>query len=283
MASKPQSEWVVPHTGIPRTFGLLNIIFGALLLVVGLGYAAWAIVAPTFLKEMQVQTKAALEKARAENATRVAELKKKEAAAKTEEEKEQLRTEREAVEITIEPPDMGDLTNWDMYSDPQYQAYFWSEVSLGILLNIAMIVSGAGLLAATQWGRRLAIGVAWGKILRLVAMAVITLTVILPMTTERMKRAFDKMQAQMKAQPGAMPPPRFSNDAARMTAVFGAVSSVGFTVLGVIYPALAIWFLTRPRARAACTGRPSAKPPGQPAAWAPEAVGEWTADEPGGR
>jgi hypothetical protein len=284
MASQPQPQWVVPNTGIPRTFGVLNIIFGVVLLLVGLGYAAWAVMAPTFIKQIQVQTQEALAKAKAEREAQVAELKKKEAAAKTAEEKEQLKTERAAIEVVVEPPDMADLTNWDMYADPRYQAYFWGDVSTGILLNLAMIVAGAGLLATAEWGRRLAIGVAWGKILRLLAMAVITLTVVLPMTTERTQRAFEKMEAQMKARPGGAAPQAFSKEVARMSAVFGAVASVGFTVVGAIYPALAIWFLTRPRARAACAGRLAGKPDGKPSgAWPGDEAGPWAADEPGGR
>ena len=36
MASQPRSQWVVPNTGIPRTFGLLNVIFGVMLLLGGI-------------------------------------------------------------------------------------------------------------------------------------------------------------------------------------------------------------------------------------------------------
>jgi hypothetical protein len=284
MASQPQPQWVVPNSGIPRTFGLLNVIFGILLLLGGLGSAAWVLITPTFLKTMQAQAQETLAKAKADREARIAELKEKEAAAKTEAEKEQLRAERATAESVPEPPDMSDLMTWDMFADPRYQAYFWSEVSLGVLLNIAMIVAGAGLLATAEWGRRLAIGVAWGKILRLVAMAVITLTVILPITTERSQRAFEKMTAKMQGRPGAGVPRGLSNEMARMTAVFGAVGSVGFTVVGAIYPGLAIWFLTRPRARAACAGRSSGKPAGKPPGALPEdAVGAWATDEPGGR
>jgi cell division protein FtsB len=168
MASQPRSQWVVPNTGIPRTFGLLNVIFGVLLLLGGIGSVAWVLMAPTIGKAMQAQRRETLAKANAEREARIADLKKQEAAAKTEAEKEQLRTEREAAESVPEPPEPPDVTIWDTYADPRYRAYFCGEVSLGIVLNIAMIVAGAGLLATAEWGRRLAIGVAWGKIVRLV-------------------------------------------------------------------------------------------------------------------
>jgi hypothetical protein len=249
MASQPRSQWVVPNTGIPRTFGLLNVIFGVMLLLGGIGSVAWVLMAPTIGKVMQAQRRETLAKAKAEREARIADLKKQEAAAKTEAEKEQLRTEREAAESVPEPPEPPDVTIWDTYADLRYRAYFCGEVSLGIVLNIAMIVAGAGLLATAEWGRRLAIGVAWGKIVRLVAMAVITLTVIVPMTAEYTQPSLDKIAAQAR-----LGGPAMSNQMAQVMPILGAVGAVGFTVVGSIYPGLAIWFLTRPRARAACAG-----------------------------
>jgi hypothetical protein len=249
MASQPRSQWVVPNTGIPRTFGLLNVIFGVMLLLGGIGSVAWVLMAPTIGKAMQAQRRETLAKAKAEREARIADLKKQEAAAKTEAEKEQLRTEREAAESVPEPPEPPDVTIWDTYADPRYRAYFCGEVSLGIVLNIAMIVAGAGLLATAEWGRRLAIGVAWGKIVRLVAMAVITLTVIVPMTAEYTQPSLDKIAAQAR-----LGGPAMSNQMAQVMPILGAVGAVGFTVVGSIYPGLAIWFLPRPRARAACAG-----------------------------
>ena len=280
MASQPQSQWAVHNTGIPRTFGLLNVIFGVMLLLGGIGSVAWVLIAPTFGKAMQAQRRETLAKAKAEREARIADLKKQEAAAKPEAEKEQLQSERATAESVPEPRGMTGVTIWDTYADPRYRAYFCSEVSLGIVLNIAMIVAGAGLLATAEWGRRLAIGVAWGKIVRLVAMAVITLTVIVPMTAEHTQRMLDKIQAKMQAQPGAGVPRSFSKEVARNQAILVAVGAVGFTVVGSIYPGLAIWFLTRPRARAACAGRSAEKPP---EAWPDGEVRAWAADGPGGR
>jgi hypothetical protein len=244
MASQPQSHWVVPNTGISRVFGLLNVIFGVMLLLGGIGSVAWVLMAQTIEKAMRAQSLA-----KAKREARIADLKKQEAAAKTEAEKEQLRTERETAESVPKPPEPPDVTIWDTYADPRYRAYFCSEVSLGIVLNIAMIVAGAGLLAMAEWGRRLAIGVAWGKIVRLVALAVITLTVIVPIAAEHTQPSLDKIAAQAR-----LGGPAMSNQMAQVMAILGAVGAVGFTVVGSIYPGLAIWFLTRPRARAACAG-----------------------------
>jgi hypothetical protein len=230
----------------------LNVIVGAVLLRGGIGSVARLLIAPTFGKVRQAQRRETLAKANAEREARIADLKKQEAAARTEADKEQYRTEREAAESVPEPPDMSDATIYDTYAEPGYRAYFYSEVSLGIVLNIAMIVTGAGLLATAEWGRRLAIGVAWGKIVRLVAMAVISLTVIMPMTTEYTHRIFGEMEAKMQSQPGVGVRRGFSNEMGRMWAIMGAVGAVGFPVVGSIYPSLAIWFLTRPCARAAC-------------------------------
>jgi hypothetical protein len=287
MTRELQSEWVVPNPGVPRAFGIMNIIFGVILLLFGLGSGAMLILGPTMMKQVQAQAQQSVEKAKAERAARIDELKKKEDAAKTEEEKKQLQTERQTAESVADPPDLSDLSStWDFMSDPWYAGYAWSEIGLGILLNIAMIVAGAGLVGLTEWGRRLALWVASLKILRLTAIMIITLTVILPMTSERTKRMFDKMEAQIKTKSGggAGAAPGFSAGMSQMTAIFGAASAVGTAVLGSIYPALALWFLTRRAARAACARQSSQghgeKPPG---AWSDDEVGgQWVSEEPGG-
>ena len=49
-----------------------------------------------------------------------------------------------------------------------------------------------------------------------------------------MQQAFAKMEAHMKTWLGVGPGPGFSNEIARMTAMFGAISSVGFAVVGAL-------------------------------------------------
>ena len=48
MVKEQQGKWVVPNPQIPRSFGLMNIIFGSLMLLLALGYGFWYLYTPTF-------------------------------------------------------------------------------------------------------------------------------------------------------------------------------------------------------------------------------------------
>ena len=132
----------------------------------------------TSLKEQQATKKADRE-------ARIAALKKKEDAAKTKEEKEAVADEREAVERDFDPDITGFMGKaMGLSTDKRMVVYTVVEAIAGIILNVLMVISGVGLLRISEWARRLALGVAWLKILRWVAIIVFTLVVIVPMTTE---------------------------------------------------------------------------------------------------
>jgi hypothetical protein len=126
-----------------------------------------------------------------------------------------------------------------------------------------MIISGAGLMALAEWARRLALGVAWLKILRWVAMIVVTLVLILPVTVERTQKMFAQIEAQAKVPAGARATVGPMAQMGRYTAILSAVAMVFSGVVASVYPALSLWFLTRPPCRAAClkeatsTGKPT--------------------------
>jgi hypothetical protein len=153
-----------------------------------------------------------------------------------------------------------DLTGWNILADLRLAIFYLSEVGSGILLNILMIIGGGGLLALAEWGRRLSLGVAWLKIVRQVAMAILMLVLVLPITTERTQKVFAKMEAQIQAKSGAVA--MRMTDMARIGAIWGAITAIVGAIIACIYPGLMVWFLTRPRARAACL--PVSSKPGPP-------------------
>ena len=96
-------------------------------------------------------------------------------------------------------------------------------------------------------------------------MIVVTLVLILPITVQKVQKMTDSIQAQVQAQAksGGRPAPMMPMAIAGMFASIGGAIAMIFTALiASIYPALSIWFLTRPPVRAACL-RPS-KPPSAP-------------------
>jgi hypothetical protein len=253
MVEAQQGKWVVPNPQVPRSFGLMNIIFGSLLLLTALGHGFWYLYTPTFTRQMQARVKEVEAKAKSEQDERIADLKKQIAAAKTKEEKESLQDERAALEknnvVTVAP--FGDLTGMNVMSDRRIAAYYAGEVSAAVILNVLMIVSGAGLLGLAEWARRMAIIVAQLKILRWVVMTVLLMALVLPVTLEMTEKAMAAAEAQMKAQGGAAMPVPMS-DLLRFGMIISAVWQVFCAIVASVYPALLWWYLSRPPARAAC-------------------------------
>jgi hypothetical protein len=256
-------RWVVPNPRICRTFALLNIIFGGLMLMVGIGYAVWYFVAPSFIKQMQAGVRAQLAEQKAEHQAKIDEIKQKEKSAKNAEEKEKLQAEREDLEAE-EAAGLdfaGDLSDWNIFSDPRARAFYAAETGSGILLNLFMIISGAGLLALSEWARRLGIWVACFKIARWVVIVIVTLVVIVPITTEKTQSVVQKVQMQGATKGGVRVTTFPMSSMAQFTAIATAVTTIFGAVMASIYPALAIWFLTRPSARAACLAKQPIAPP----------------------
>jgi len=264
MDKQPEGQWVVPNPQLPRSFGVMNIIFGALLLLYGAGLGLWTYYAPGFVKGFQDQFKEQIAEQNAKRKTQIAELKDKVKAAKTEEEKKDLEMQLGAMESTpgADPAMLDDV--WSLNSDRRIQIYTYTELATGILLNVCMIVAGCGLLALAEWARRMAIAVAWVKIARWAVIIGVSMLLIIPITTEKMNKMFTSIEKQATAKTGRAGSPFPANSLAQMSAVVSAVTSVATAAIASIYPVCVIWFLTRPRARAAClvASKPAAPWPG---------------------
>ena len=254
MAKEQQGKWVVPNPQIPRSFGLMNIIFGAILVLVAIGFGLNYVYAPVIQKKFQLPIKEQQEKRKAERAEKITELKRQEDAAKNQEEKQALADERTTLEQTSEP-DLSafeDLQNINAYTEPRLAIYYILDVSTAVVLNVLMIIAGGGLMALAEWARRLSIRVAQLKILRWLAMVIATMVLILPMTLERAQKGMAALEAQMRAQPGGAAPPVSFTAIMRYLMMFGAVVMVFTAIVASVYPAISWWYLSRPAARAAC-------------------------------
>ena len=244
MGDQVEGKWVVPNPQVPRTFGMMNLVFGILLLLMGVGYLALYVVMPVFQQKMVVQMKEQQETSK--NASgrpslpiwkkKEAAAKAKEAAAKTKEETEKAKEETTAVveeRQTFEnspDPDLSavtDMMGWNIMSDRRLAVYYFTEVVSGMILNIVMIISGIGLLSLADWGRRLAITTAWLKILPCwVAMTIVTMVLVVPITAERTDKMFRQIQVQANAKSGGPPAGTPMVGLGQMTAIMSAVAVV---------------------------------------------------------
>jgi hypothetical protein len=268
MVKEQAGQWVVPNPQIPRSFGLMNIIFGAIMLLVAVGFGLSYIYAPILQKQFQIPIKEQQAKQKAERAEKIADLKKQEAAAKTEEEKKSLAEERSFLEAKVEPDlsAIEDLQNINAFSDARLAVYYVLEIATAIILNVLMIVAGAGLLGLAEWSRRLSIRVSQLKMLRWLAMVIATMVLILPITMERSQKAMSAVEAQIQAQGGTAPPISLTA-VMRWSMMFGAVVMVFTAIVACVYPALEWWYLSRPPARAACMKQPEPESPETEPLW----------------
>jgi hypothetical protein len=127
-----------------------------------------------------------------------------------------------------------------MQSDPTFAAWTKYTMPLGVVLGLALLAFGIGLLLLKNWGRLGSI--VWSMIE--IVLVLIGTIVMYPVT--------QRMMAQMPNVPHGM---------VQGMATIGLV--VGL-IIGVAYPALVLFFMTRTNVIEACQGELPPPPVGDP-------------------
>lgn len=234
--------YVEPHTSTVRTFGVLNIVFSLLIGCMCLYTLGIGVVMPYIA--------ASVEKASDDIQQKQDEIKQEELAAldeqienaETEEEKELLRSQREQV-ATVQEVQIPNM--FSAMSNPKLLAYFIVDGTTGLLLNTLMLISGIGLLYRKEWARKLALWVAGLKIVRQIILQLVNIAVIVPIQMDAAKQMFEQMN-----QNGPPAPPV---DMAGIQGIMYTAMAVFTLVIGCMYPALTLWFLSRPGAKVVCS------------------------------
>ncbi|MHC5540158.1 hypothetical protein ACYOEI_18210 [Singulisphaera rosea] len=249
---------IAPNSRIPRTIGILNIVFASGLLICGLCTTAYVVILlPTMSRVMDATTKnleakhASIKKADLEAVDVEAK------AAKTDEEKAAIEAKRREIEARPKPelPAQFDLKQLGM-DHPKVKFYSWVDLISAFVLNLLMLASGIGLVMSRRWGLKLGVWVAAIKIIRLVLLYGFVIVEVVPVVSVGMaKLAHDTIVKQQQGTGGPALPANFQESLARVYSVMGTASAVGTMVFGVIYPAIMIWLLTRPGAIEACPSR----------------------------
>ena len=236
-------------TKVPHTLGILNIVFAIFLLLCvacyGVQVIAHGLLGSTFAASKQ-QAQKAMEERRQKDIDALEDSANK---AATEEEAESLRAEKEDLE-NMPLPKIPDMSNMLGMKSPGVFAAYLFDCSTGLILNVLMLISGVGLLKYHAWARKLAMWVAALKILRLLILCALTGLIISPAVSEGMGQ-FVGEAAQMNPN-GGLPQ---QNQVAQMKTIYywsTLISGGVLTVLGVIYPIISLWLLSRPNVAAAC-------------------------------
>ncbi len=258
-----ENGYVAPNPRVVSVVGTLNILFASALLICGLCSSAYfVLVIPTFGKVMQQAQAKIQAQQEAKKKASIVTLDDLEKEAKTDQEKAEIAAKRKEIESQPKanlPPGMNIK---DMgFDDPKFKVYMWVDFITGAGLNLLLLASGIGLVMRKLWGLRLALWVSGAKIARLVLCYGYAVLEIVPtMAVNMAKMAMQAIQQQQQMQPGAAPVPNQANVyemLVRLYTISGTGGSVAMIVLGIIYPAIVLWLLTRPGAKAACQVLPS--------------------------
>ena len=244
---------VLPKPAIPKTLGILNVIFAVLLILFGLCIGGMAIIAPQIQKFGQGIVEQQKAQVKAQKDSDLKTLDDRASAATTEEEKATIAAERAAVVDRPEPITPNITAQTDAARDPKVMGYTATSVITGLILHVSLLVAGIGLIRLTSWGRTLTLWWAGLQIAQLLILSAINFTLIYPIQ----KRAADIGMAEMRKQltgPNAPPNAAIMLQSAEFTANLALYIGIVIALIGLSYPVLCLVLLRTPGARAACLG-----------------------------
>lgn len=252
-----------PRPGLFRTIGVLNLIFGGGLLLYGTG--CLNVVAPFLVRNNPLR----LDRAYAEEVVdlmrrqMIEDLRAREQSAPDGAEKARVgkvRLDLESASPRLDRQVDFRRVNGDL---PWLARYLWADVLTGPVLNLLMIVAGAGLVPRKRWGRKLAVWVAAMKVLRLIGLSAFLAFVVVPHMTRTaaefartevgeamLRAAMDPSGNRQGAL--ALPSSRLSPaEFVQVLSAFGTSYAILTLAFGVIYPVVVLVVLNRADVRAA--------------------------------
>ena len=244
--------YVLPKPGVPKTLGILNIIFGVLGVLIGICTVGGLLLAPVIVEFGQRTIKEAQAKVETQEKSRLKEIDDRLAAAKTDEEKKAIEQEKAAAEankVVINPVDMSVATA--IMKDPTIMGVNYAQMLTSLGLSIAALVAGIGLVRLRAWGRSLALWEAGLRIAQLLAFIVINVVFVLPISQAANQKQIAQMEAAAKA-PGAG---QAEANALQLTKTMGGLAlplTIAQSLPWVIYPIILLVLLNGQGAKAAC-------------------------------
>ena len=256
MSNAATGGYVVPNPRIPKILGILNIVFASGIMLYGLCMLGSIVMMPALSKSMETMQKKMDDVVESQKQAELKQLDEREKAAKTDAEKEKIEDERAAVLARPKAPmNPGMNLNALGYSDPRVQSYMWADVFTSILLNGMMLAAGIGLVTRKGWSIRLGLWTAGLKIVRLIAIYSYAALVVVPVIALGLgKFAMQQMTMTQQTMGKPLPPGFDTGMFVRIYTITYTVMAVGMVVVGSIYPIVSLWLLSRPGARAACSG-----------------------------
>lgn len=244
--------YVLPKPRTTQVFGMLNILYGILML--GLTYFSvlmyvFAPVGEALLQEF-MGTMGGVVKGQKDNNIRKLERLVELAPNEVRRAHYQNRLDSARAEPVI------DFTNMpmgmDVLREPAFRTYGAADFLTGLPLAVAIMIAGGGLLRLREWARKLALWASIAKVVALVGLLVYALAVVYPVQTRIVMKQMEAQQKMMAGTPAAAANPFGSPQMMALMSVSTSASGIfWFAVLGA-YPAVVIWIMSKPGVRAAC-------------------------------
>ena len=245
----------LPKPAIPKTLGILNVIFAVLLILFGVCVGGIALFAPAIQQFGQRTMNQQKTQAEAQKASDLKVLDDRAKVATTDEEKATIAKERDAVVSRLLPvvPDMQMGT--DVLKDPRVMGFTVTQVVTGLILHITLLIAGIGLIRLTPWGRSLTLWWAGLQIVQLLILGVVSFMVILPISKPRTEDGLAKLK-EVLAKPNAPPDTAMKIQFTEILVKFAPAIAVSQNLAGMTYPIICLILLSTAGAKAACLRRP---------------------------
>jgi hypothetical protein len=247
--------YVLPKPEVPKTLGILNVIFGVMLILFGICTVGSTFLSPLLFGSMQQMQKDQQASLEARHQSRLQELEAREKAAPTEAEKKAVRDEKDV--LTANPPKIPAIDVNDsvaLLKDPSFRAFTIAQVGTSLVMNGLLIASGIGLIRLRSWARSLALWLSGLQIVRLSIITAGSLLVMAPIQKPFADRAIAKLEAEAR-QPGAPPTVDFTLRLTKVMQSLAPAMTGIYLVGGSIFPVVSLILLNSAGARAACQAR----------------------------
>ena len=254
-------SYVLPKPGVPKTLGILSVIFAVVGILYGLCTLGITMSSTAIMDWSSNTLQQAQKQMDDRQAASFKALDDQEKLATTDAEKASIQAQRNTLKAQprIDAQVASMDTAKEALKNPTMMGAAYAQLVTGLALMILLLISGINLIRLRPSGRKL--GVTWAvlQIVQLFLLVAVQFTVIQPIN----KPIQDKQLAALEEQAakGNNPAAASTLQLTKIVTSMAPAFLIGFLVLGSIYPAIMLLMLNGQGARAALQGPKSIETP----------------------
>jgi hypothetical protein len=244
---------VIPKPGIPRTLGILNIIFGVICLLWGGCQVTLVLVAPAVADVADKALKSVETKQKEEHAASVKAAEEREKTATDPAAKKEAADEKARL-IASPPKSQQPISmkeSFEAFTDPTIKTYTLIQGGSEALANLLLVIAGIGLLRTAPWGLSMSLWLAGLQIVRVLVLAGVNWVYVYPESQKIAERQLAKLEIKAN-EPGGNPALASSLQWSRAAMKMGPYQMIGIVLAASTYPIITLCLLNTAGAAAAC-------------------------------